>query len=74
MNPSHLSDLSLFEQLQADQDAGRVRHCGNFDPEYPGCRECPGMVMVKQADGRVDTLCRAGEAMTRRLLQGLPMS
>ncbi len=71
-----MSNLSLpsFDEAQRDAEQGRVRHCGSFDPEYPGCRECPGMVQVKQADGQVDILCRAGEAMTRRLLQGLPMS
>lgn len=37
-----------------------VDHCPNFDPQYEGCRDCPGSIAVKQANGTVDTLCQAG--------------
>lgn len=46
-------------------------HCGNYDPSYEGCRECPGKVEVTQADGTVDTICRAGEKATREIATAL---
>ncbi len=43
-------------------------HCANFDASYDGCRECPGKVMKTNADGSVDTICRAGEKALRELI------
>ncbi len=74
MHPSHPSYLPPFDELQREREQGRTRHCGNFDPSHPGCIECPGLVQVKHVDGRVDTICRAGESAMRRLLMDLPPS
>lgn len=45
-----------------------IKHCQNFNGDYQGCRECPGRVDVTQADGTVDTICRAGEGYIRALI------
>jgi len=44
-------------------------HCANHDQSYEGCRECPGKVEVTNADGTVDTICRAGEKALRDMLK-----
>jgi hypothetical protein len=45
-----------------------MEHCKSYDHENEGCRNCPGIMEIKRADGTVDRECQAGRWLLKQLL------